>query len=58
METITITISAQTLAAIGVGLQELPFKIANPAINEIDLQVQAHIKAKTNEGSSKGTGSA
>lgn len=39
MDRITITISQSTLATIGQGLVELPFKIANPAIMEINKQV-------------------
>ena len=46
METITITISAQTLNTIGAGLQELPYKAASPAIKEIDEQVQEYLKNK------------
>lgn len=46
MEFITLTVSAQTLNAIGIGLRELPFKVAEPAIAEIDVQVQAFVKAK------------
>lgn len=51
MEFITITISATTLGAVGMGLQELPYKISNPAIQEIDKQVKAYLeqKAKPNE---------
>lgn len=46
MEFITITISAQTLQVIGAGLQELPYKISNPAIAEIDKQVKEYLKNK------------
>lgn len=46
MEFITITISATTLNTIGAGLQELPFKIANPALQEIDKQVREHLAKK------------
>lgn len=44
MEMITLTISAQTLNTIGAALQELPYKMAAPAIKEIDVQVQEHQK--------------
>ena len=44
MKEITITISAQTLNTIGAALNELPYKIAAPAIQEIDAQVQQALK--------------
>jgi hypothetical protein len=50
METITITISAQTLNTIGAALQELPYKVAQPAINEIDKQVKEYLKTKASSG--------
>lgn len=43
METMTLTITAATLQAIGAGLNELPYKIAAPAMKEIDEQVRAHV---------------
>lgn len=46
METITLTISAQTLNTIGAGLQELPYKLSAPAIKEIDEQVQRYLEDK------------
>lgn len=46
MESITITISALTLNTIGAALQELPYKVANPAIKEIDKQVRMHLEQK------------
>lgn len=46
MESITITITAQTLNAIGAGLNELPYKVAAPAIKEIEEQVNAYLKEK------------
>lgn len=46
MEFITITISARTLNAIGAGLQELPYKVSHPAIQEIDKQVKMHLEQK------------
>lgn len=46
MEFFTLSISAQTLNAIGAGLQELPYKLANPAIQEIDRQVREHLARK------------
>lgn len=58
METITITITAQTLGTIGAALNELPYKVAQPAIKEIDDQVKAHLmakKAKQDEGNAEGT---
>lgn len=39
MNSVTITISAATLNAIGAGLNELPHKIARPAIVEVEEQV-------------------
>lgn len=44
METVTLTISAKTLQAIAAGLNELPYKIAAPAFQEIDKQVQQALK--------------
>lgn len=55
METINLTISAQTLNAIGVALQELPFKLAKPAIDEIEKQVQKYLMEKQSERTGKGT---
>ncbi len=46
MEYITLKISAQALNTIGAALNELPYKIANPVIKEIDAQVQRHIGEK------------
>jgi hypothetical protein len=46
METITLTISAQTLNTIGAALQEISYKIAKPAIDEIDKQVQEHVRQR------------
>lgn len=46
MEYMTITISALTLNAIGAGLQELPYKVANPALQEIDKQVREYLANK------------
>jgi hypothetical protein len=46
MEYITITISAQTLGTIGAGLNELPYKVAKPAIEEIDKQVKEYLASK------------
>lgn len=48
METMTLTITAQTLNAIGAGLNELPYKVAAPAIQEIQKQVEAHLAEKAN----------
>lgn len=39
MQSITITVSAATLNAIGAGLNELPHRIARPAIVEVENQV-------------------
>lgn len=47
MEYITLRISAQTLNTIGAALQELPHKIARPALDEIDRQVKAHLDERT-----------
>lgn len=46
MEYITVTISAQTLATLGAGLQELPYKVAKPAIDEIQVQVNKYLEDK------------
>jgi len=56
LEFITITISAQTLNAIGAGLNELPFKVAKPAIDEIDVQVRSYLaqKESTNDRAKSG----
>lgn len=56
METINLTISAQTLHAIGAGLQELPYKLAAPAMKELDAQVQDYLMRKKNEGITEGIG--
>lgn len=57
MEYITLTISAQTLNAIGAALQEIPYKLAAPAIKEIDEQVKAFVERqnepKTGETSAR-----
>lgn len=36
---VVLTISKATLAAIGRGLGELPYKVAAPAVAEIDRQL-------------------
>jgi hypothetical protein len=46
MEYVTITISAITLNTIGAALQELPYKLANPAVMEIDKQVRQYLAEK------------
>lgn len=46
MEYIDLKISAQTLNAIGAALQELPYKLSKPAIDEIDQQVREHLARK------------
>lgn len=46
MEYMKLIISAATLNTIGAGLQELPYKVANPAIQEIDKQVKAYLEQK------------
>lgn len=46
MEYIKLTISATTLNTIGAALQELPYKISKPAIEEIDSQVRKHLEQK------------
>jgi hypothetical protein len=46
MEYINLRISAATLVTIGAGLRELPFKVADPALKEIDSQVKAHLEKK------------
>lgn len=53
MEYITITISAQTLNTIGVGLQELPYKMASPAIAEIKTQVDVYLENKNKNKNKK-----
>lgn len=54
MEFMMLRVSARTLNTIGAGLQELPFKIAKPAIDEIDAQVQAHLREQGNERTESG----
>lgn len=49
MEKVTITISVATLAAIGQGLSELPYKIAASAVAEIDKQLLDQQKAQQND---------
>lgn len=46
MDSITITISAVTLNTIGAGLREIPYKLADPAIREIDKQVREYLANK------------
>jgi hypothetical protein len=46
LEYIDLKISAQTLNAIGAALQELPYKLSKPAIDEIDRQVRDHLARK------------
>jgi hypothetical protein len=58
METITITITAQTLNAIGAGLNELPYKVANPAIAEIQAQVKSYLENKNVNRTDSNPGSA
>lgn len=41
MTEVTLTLSAQTYNTIVQGLQEMPWKVANPAFQEIDSQVRA-----------------
>lgn len=43
MQTITITISAQTLNTIAAALQEIPYKLAKPAIAEIEAEVNKYL---------------
>lgn len=50
MKEITLTISAQTLNAIGAALNELPYKVAAPALQEIDKQVQAALALENGGG--------
>lgn len=56
MEFITITISAITLNTIGAGLREIPYKLADPAIKEIDKQVREYL-AKKESANDRTTGS-
>lgn len=46
MEMVSLTISIATLNVVGIALQDLPYKVAAPAIQEIQAQVQAHQAAK------------
>lgn len=46
MEKFTLVISAQTLNTIGAALSELPYKIAAPAIQEVNEQVQKYLADK------------
>lgn len=52
----TITISALTLNTIGAGLNELPYKVAKPAIDEIDAQVRSYL-AEKESGNDRAKGS-
>lgn len=54
MEYISLRISAKTLNTVGAGLQELPYKLAKPALDEIDEQVQRHIREQTNDRAKSG----
>lgn len=49
METITITIKFSTLHLIGAALQEIPYKLAAPAIQEIEAAVQKSQAEKSPE---------
>jgi len=46
METVTITIKFTTLQLIGAALQEIPYKLAAPALQEIEAAVQAYSKSQ------------
>lgn len=50
MNTVTLVLSVQTYNTIVQGLQELPWKIANPALAEIDPQMRAALAAEKSEG--------
>lgn len=50
MDEITLKISAQTYNAIVQALQEMPWKIANPALQEIDPQVREALKLEGLKG--------
>lgn len=52
METVTLVLSAQTYNTIVQALQEMPWKLANPALNEINPQIRAAL-AKTGPSDSK-----
>lgn len=57
MDKITLVISAQTLNTLGLALGELPFKIAKPAYDEIQVQVAEYEKnAAKNQGQSTAPG--
>lgn len=50
---VKLTISRQTLLAIGQALQELPAKIANPILNDLQAQLAAADKAVADEAAKK-----
>lgn len=50
---VKLTISRQTLLAIGQALQELPAKIANPILNDLQAQLAAADKAVADEVAKK-----
>lgn len=58
MEHITVKISAQTLNTIGAALREIPYKLAAPAIQEIEIQVQLFLAEKNRGSKSSKTGNA
>jgi hypothetical protein len=50
MNTVTLVLSVQTYNTIIQGLQELPWKIANPALAEIDPQMRAALATEKSGG--------
>ena len=56
METIQLTITAASLNIIRQALGELPLKMSYTAFQEIDQQVQAHLRRAQNVDSGSGAG--
>lgn len=54
MKSITLLLSAQAYQAVIIGLQELPWKVADPVLREINPQVQAALELEKSRESEKG----
>lgn len=54
MKSITLRLSAQAYQAVIIGLQELPWKVADPVLREINPQVQAALELEKSRESEKG----
>lgn len=58
MNSVTITLSAATLNTIGAALGEIPFKIARPAVAEIEAQVSKYLMEQKGKGNEQDSGGA